>query len=88
MWLVSFDIMQYRFVIRYIGAALTIFGVLILGIDIVEGLPMVTRHNTGINVTKAIALNEGIVTECDSPLSRRQFIQTLRTAEAKYGYGA
>lgn len=35
------------------------------------------RHHAGISVVKAIALNVGIITECDEELNQRQFIQVL-----------
>ena len=47
MWVVSFDVKQHLAVIRYLGAALTIFGILILGIDIIEGMPMFWRLGEG-----------------------------------------
>ena len=42
------------------------------------------RHNAGITVAKAIALNEGITNECDDDLTKDQFIHALRVAQTKY----
>lgn len=43
------------------------------------------RHNCGISVVKAIALNEEFFTECDSRLSRAQYSQVTMIAKNKYG---
>lgn len=40
-WAVSFDLGRHRRVLTYLGGALTIFGVVLLVIDYVEGLPKV-----------------------------------------------
>ena len=40
LWLCSFDLPRHRLVVRYLGAAFILFGVLALGIDFVEGLPL------------------------------------------------
>jgi len=42
------------------------------------------RHNCGISVIKAIALNEGFVTECDEYLSRAQYSQVMIIAKNEY----
>ena len=42
------------------------------------------RHNCGISVPKAIALNEAFVTECDAHLTRAQYSQVMITAKEKY----
>lgn len=38
-WVLSFDLQKYRPLLRYIGAATIVLGVLLLGVDRVEGLP-------------------------------------------------
>ena len=43
------------------------------------------RHDAGITVAKAIALNEGLIKTCDEDLDRDQFIQVLKIAGRKYG---
>ena len=43
------------------------------------------RHNCGISVVKAMALNEGFFTECDGRLSRAQYTQVMMIAKNKYG---
>lgn len=43
------------------------------------------RHQAGITIAKAIALNEGIIKQCDDVVSRDGFLRVLRVAEAKYG---
>ena len=43
------------------------------------------RCNVGVNPAQAIALNEGIISSCDSKMSRDQFFQVLEIAMQKYG---
>ena len=40
LWVLSSDVHRYRFVLVYVGAAVALFGVLLLGVDFVEGMPM------------------------------------------------
>ena len=39
-WVVSFDLVRYRPVVRYLGATTAVFGVVLLGVDWLEGLPL------------------------------------------------
>jgi hypothetical protein len=39
-WLVSFDLVRYRPVVRYLGAVTALFGLALLLIDGLEGLPL------------------------------------------------
>lgn len=39
LWVVSFDIERHRRVLSYLGAAITLFGVMLIVVDRVEGLP-------------------------------------------------
>lgn len=43
------------------------------------------RCNTSINPAQAIALNEGIISNCNSKMSKDQFFQVLEIAIQKYG---
>lgn len=43
------------------------------------------RCDVGINVVKAIALNEGIISSCDDYLDKEQFLEVLKVAQDKYG---
>ncbi len=40
MWVLSFDMRRYRSVLVYLGAALTAFGIVLVVVDWVEGLPV------------------------------------------------
>lgn len=42
------------------------------------------RCNAGINVAQAIALNEGIISNCTDKLTKSQFLDVLDTAKQKY----
>ncbi len=41
LWVASFDVVRYRAIALYIGVAVMAAGVFLLGIDVVEGLPLV-----------------------------------------------
>ncbi|MDA1277738.1 MAG: bifunctional DNA primase/polymerase [Verrucomicrobia bacterium] len=43
------------------------------------------RCGVGGNVAKAIALNEGIISECSAELGREDFLKVLNLARRKYG---
>jgi len=43
------------------------------------------RCNAGINVAKAIALNNNIITNCSDKLNKEQFLKVLEIARDKYG---
>jgi len=43
------------------------------------------RCNAGINVAKAIALNEGIIKSCYDALSKEDFLRVLEIAQQKFG---
>jgi len=47
MWLLSFDIKRNLHIVRYIGMVLTIFGILIFGVDWIEGMPLFWRIGEG-----------------------------------------
>lgn len=40
LWLLSFDVQGRRLVLCYLGGVFTFFGLVLLGIDLVEGLPL------------------------------------------------
>lgn len=40
MWTLSFNVRQYRTVLSYLGAAIIVFGLALLAVDTVEGLPV------------------------------------------------
>ena len=42
-WIVSFDLGRHRLVLRYLGAAITLFGAALLVIDWWEGLPFLWK---------------------------------------------
>ncbi len=42
-WTVSFDLERHRLVLRYLGAAITLFGAALLVIDWSEGLPFLWK---------------------------------------------
>ena len=44
------------------------------------------RHHTGVNVAKAIALNEGTIQNCDDQLSCERFHRVLAVAGEKYSH--
>ena len=39
-WVISFDLVRYRPVVRYLGATTAVFGVVLLAVDWLEGLPL------------------------------------------------
>jgi hypothetical protein len=39
LWLASFDLPRHRLLLGYIGGALAVLGVVLFGVDIIEGLP-------------------------------------------------
>ena len=43
------------------------------------------RHNVGIGVVKAIALNERVIAQCDERLTREEFARVVEIAKMKYG---
>lgn len=47
LWLVSFDLVRYRPVLFYLGAAFVVFGLSLAAIDHVEGLPAFWRFVEG-----------------------------------------
>ncbi len=40
LWVVSFDLRRHRLVLDYLGVAITLFGLALLGVDIIEGMPL------------------------------------------------
>lgn len=38
-WVVSLDLRRYRAVIRYLGVAVAVLGIALLGVDLAEGMP-------------------------------------------------
>jgi hypothetical protein len=47
MLLCSFDLSRYRMVLCYLGAAFVLFGMVMWGVDFVEGMPDYWRHWEG-----------------------------------------
>lgn len=39
LWTLSFDLRRHRFVLRYLGGAITFFGLILFAVDWLEGLP-------------------------------------------------
>ena len=39
-WVISFDVVRHRPVLRYLGAATALFGLVLLAVDGLEGLPL------------------------------------------------
>ena len=46
-WVLSSDLSRYRPVLIYLGVALTLFGLTLLGVDWVEGMPLFWRLGEG-----------------------------------------
>ncbi len=40
LWVVSFDLRRHRLVLDYLGVAITLFGIALLGVDIVQRMPL------------------------------------------------
>ena len=40
LWVISWDIRRHRLVLCYLGAAIILFGVMLLAVDLLEGLPL------------------------------------------------
>ncbi len=40
LWVVSFDLPRHRLVLDYLGVAITLFGLALLGVDIVQRMPL------------------------------------------------
>ena len=40
LWIVSFDLRRHRLVLIYVGAATIVFGVALLAVDLLEGMPL------------------------------------------------
>jgi len=40
LWVVSFDLQRHRLVLRYLGAAIILFGATLIAIDMFEGMPL------------------------------------------------
>ena len=51
MWLCSFDLPRYRAVILFLGTGFVVFGILVFGIDVIEGLPAQWKFAEGPIVT-------------------------------------
>jgi hypothetical protein len=47
LWLCSFDPPRYRAVLCYLGAAFLCFGIVMWGVDVVEGMPGFWKHGEG-----------------------------------------
>jgi len=43
------------------------------------------RCRTGVNVTQAISMNEGITKSCNEKLTKEQFLKVVKIAQEKYG---
>lgn len=46
-WVISFDLPRYRPVLRYLGAATVVLGVLLVGVDRIEGMPRFWQMEEG-----------------------------------------
>ena len=40
LWMLSFDLRRHRAVLCYLGAAIILFGLILLGVDLLEGMPL------------------------------------------------
>lgn len=40
LWLISFDLPRHRLILRFLGVAIIIFGVMLLAVDFIEGMPL------------------------------------------------
>ena len=40
LWVLSFDLRRHQVILCYLGAAIVLFGLAILGVDLAEGLPL------------------------------------------------
>ena len=39
LWVVSFDLVRHRLILRFLGVAIIVFGMMLLMVDFVEGMP-------------------------------------------------
>lgn len=46
-WVVSFDLPRYRPVLRYLGVATVVLGILLFGVDRMEGMPLFWQIGEG-----------------------------------------
>lgn len=40
LWVISFDLSRHRLVLRYVGGVIIVFGVILLAVDLLEGMPL------------------------------------------------
>jgi hypothetical protein len=40
LWVVSFDLVRHRLILRFLGVAIIVFGVMLLAVDFIEGMPL------------------------------------------------
>ncbi len=40
LWVLSFDLRRHRLALCYLGGAIAFFGLLLVGVDMLEGLPL------------------------------------------------
>jgi hypothetical protein len=40
LWVVSFDLVRHRLILRFLGVAIIVFGVMLLIVDFIEGMPL------------------------------------------------
>jgi len=40
LWVVSFDLRRHRLILRFLGVAIIVFGIMLLVVDFVEGMPL------------------------------------------------
>ncbi len=50
LWICSFDLQKHRAVLCYLGAAFIFFGLVMWGVDIVEGMPPYWKHAEGLMI--------------------------------------
>ena len=47
LWVVSFDLRRHRLILRFLGVAIIVFGIMLLIVDFVEGMPLWWRFWEG-----------------------------------------
>jgi hypothetical protein len=57
LWVVSFHLHRNRLVLRYLGAAMVLFGIALFGVDLVEGMPLFWKICEGpINIAFGVVI--------------------------------
>ena len=67
LWVVSFDLIRHRVVLRYLGVAIVLFWLLLLTVDWFEGMPLFWRVGEGpVNIVLGVVilmLNSGEIVD-------------------------